>query len=122
MLATYQPSAPRTHSATAADFLPRSECDWAIPRFGELDEVLAGRVLGSYMSGTTTHVHDPQLQAVLAAPAAMVATTSAHQYPELPLLACTFSLGAAVAVVASRLVNHRRRAMSVKAEPLLGLS
>mmetsp|Transcript_73780 Transcript_73780/g.173118 ORF Transcript_73780/g.173118 Transcript_73780/m.173118 type:complete len:396 (+) Transcript_73780:61-1248(+) len=97
-----------------------SECDWATPRFGELDEVLAGRVLGGYMSGTTTHVDDPQLQAVLAAPAAMVATASPLQYPELPLLACTFSLGVAVAVVVSRLVNHRRRAISAKAEPLLG--
>ena len=95
----------------------RSQCDWAVPRFPELDEVLAGHVLGSYMSGTTTRVDDPQLQAVLAAPAAMVSTTSFRlRCPELPALVCTFSLGIAVAALVSQLARRG----AVKAEPLLG--
>ena len=104
--------------------MSESECDWAVPRFRELDDVLAGHVLGSYMSGTTTRVSDPTLQSVLSAPVVMTSTLtssqsshSRHQFGSLALV-CSFSIGIAVAMVASRLTC--RRAASVKAEPLLG--
>ncbi|CAK8985389.1 unnamed protein product [Durusdinium trenchii] len=48
--------------------MSEADCDWSIPRFEGLDEVLAGKVLGSYMAGMTTKVESEKLKETLKAP------------------------------------------------------
>lgn len=99
--------------------MSEADCDWSIPRFQGLDEVLAGRVLGSYMTGMTTKVSSKSLEATLKAPesiAPSMAMAAADRERPWSLMTATMAAMAAAAVVAVTL----RAGRSAKSEPLLG--
>mmetsp|Transcript_16645 Transcript_16645/g.31492 ORF Transcript_16645/g.31492 Transcript_16645/m.31492 type:complete len:396 (+) Transcript_16645:73-1260(+) len=105
--------------------LSESECDWAIPRFQELDGVLAGQVLGSYMSGTTIHVKDSKMLPDFAAPAFVSAPGTSDTggwkfHYGGQSLSLGFLLLIAVAVMAVARFGSWGRGRADKADPLLG--
>lgn len=93
--------------------MSESDCDWAIPRFEGLEEVLAGKVLGSYMSGTVVKVSRPSVSATLAAPGHV---SPLFQLAAPPMTWLAASCGAAMLV----LVGAYRTRKGRKSEPLLG--
>lgn len=48
--------------------MSESECDWAVPTFEDLDETLAGRVMGDYVRGISVVSVNGPTQATLQAP------------------------------------------------------
>lgn len=97
--------------------LSEADCDWSIPRFHGLDEVLAGRVLGSYMTGMTTKVSSKTLEAILKAPESIAPSMAvADSARSWSLMTAAMAALAAVAVVTVTM----RAGRSDKREPLLG--
>ena len=104
--------------------MSESDCDWAIPRFEGLDEVLAGHVLGSYMSGMTTKVSDKKVITNLKAPESFfgvnlfVSGTDGLSATVMAVMAMAAALAAGVSGVYALAAGARRR--NVQSPPLLG--
>ncbi|CAJ1393827.1 unnamed protein product [Effrenium voratum] len=108
--------------------LSEADCDWSVPRFEQLDEVLKGRVLGSYMAGMTTKVQ-PGLHLDLAAPAAfatapteLTAGKALGGKPQETTPAAAVLVGAAsvLLLMAGLVVRAGLGRSPIKSEPLLG--
>eukprot|EP00930_Biecheleria_cincta_P072045 TRINITY_DN5948_c0_g1_i2.p1 TRINITY_DN5948_c0_g1~~TRINITY_DN5948_c0_g1_i2.p1 ORF type:complete len:396 (-),score=37.62 TRINITY_DN5948_c0_g1_i2:149-1246(-) len=91
--------------------LSESECNWAVPTFEDLDESLAGRVMGDYVRGISTVSVDGPTQATLEAP------NESGGLPSFAMLATiisSFMLGALTHC------GFRNGWKSEKSQPLLG--
>jgi len=107
--------------------LGESDCDWAVPTFDDLDEVLAGRVMGDYVRGISPVNAAKRVTDVLAGPGYAAATdlAQAQRLHEVGFAANTvacmifasFAVGVSVTSMSARFVlaPHLR-----KDQPLLG--
>jgi len=100
------------------ELLAESSCDWGVPTFEELDQSLAGQVMGDYVRGVSLLAtgHAPASIVPQTTPPSIMDFSASLSAPQLFLLGfATFGLGAAVALLAARAAGSR-----VRQTPLLG--